>query len=208
MPLSYNDASSRLLKAHIGTDTIVRKIERLFAMAAAIGIFLLMSIGITQIVGRQVFNTPIFGYIDIVELLMAPFAFFAISYAERAGDHVRMTLLVNRLRGRWLYAMQLIGALIGLFVIATLIRYGFDHALRAYTSGDVTIDARYLWWPSKLVVPISLSLLWARLLVMTIGFIGLLIRPAPEPFYLSLQNLSGMHKTQNPNDEIYDPRGD
>jgi TRAP-type C4-dicarboxylate transport system permease small subunit len=46
-----------------------------------------------------------------------------------------------------------------------LIVYSWDHAMRAYYLGDSTIDVQLPLWPSKIIVPISLALLFVRFLV-------------------------------------------
>jgi TRAP-type C4-dicarboxylate transport system permease small subunit len=62
-----------------------------------------------------------------------------------------------------------------------LVKYTWDHAIRAYTSGDSTIDIQLLWWPSKMVVPLALTLLFIRLLVSLWGYLRLFIDPTLKP---------------------------
>lgn len=162
-------------------DGIVWRIERFFAFISSVFIFGLMVVGVVQIVSRKFFNAPIFGYIDIVELAMTTFAFLAISYTERVGGHVRMELVLGNLKGRVLWALELAGVLIAMFVVAVLIYYGWTHGIRAYESGDSTIDAAYPWWPSKMMVPLAFSLLWLRLLLMAWGYGRMLADPDRRP---------------------------
>ena len=70
--------------------------------------------------------------------------------------------------------------LIGLSIVGVLIVYSYTHAMRAYHSGDTTIDAQYLLWPSKMIVSISLALLFLRLLVSLWGYLRLLADPTPS----------------------------
>ncbi|HEX6142376.1 MAG TPA: TRAP transporter small permease [Geminicoccaceae bacterium] len=176
-PRGSDEDRSALARA----DRLVWRIERMFALISALFIFGLMLIGVVQIAGRKFFNAPIFGYIDIVELTMTIFAFLAISYCERIGGHVRMELLLGKLRGRALWIAELLGVLVALFVIGVLIWFGYDHTIRAYELGDTTIDAHYPWWPSKAMVPIAFSLLWLRLLLMAWGFARLIVDPERTP---------------------------
>ncbi|MFC4350336.1 TRAP transporter small permease subunit [Fodinicurvata halophila] len=164
----------------VRVDRVVHQVEKLFAYVSAGFIFALMLLGVAQIAGRKLLNTPIFGYIDMVELAMTTFAFLAVAYCERLGGHVRMDMIIDNLHGRLRWAFEVFGILCGLFLIAVLIYYGFDHALRAYNYGDSTIDAQYPWWPSKLLVPLSFSLLWIRLAINLIGYGRLLVHPDRE----------------------------
>ena len=162
-------------------DVRLGRIETLFNLIAAISIFTLMLLGMVQVLGRTVFNMPVAGYIDLVELSMALFAFLGIAYCQRAGGHIRMDLFVKMAKGRVHWSMEIFATLVALFIIAVLIWYGFNHFLRAYQIGDSTIDAELPVWPSKLVVPVAFSLLWLRLLLQLVGFVRLWRQPDAEP---------------------------
>jgi len=62
-----------------------------------------------------------------------------------------------------------------------LIYYSYGHFLRAYTLGDTTIDAEYVTWPSKLLVPIAFSIWWVRLALQCVGALRLVLRPDATP---------------------------
>lgn len=162
-------------------DRLLQPVENLANFIAAIAIFLLMLLGTAQIVLRSFFNSPIAGYIDLVELSMAGMAFLGAAYCQRLGSHIRMELLVGRLRGRWLWAFEIFGTLVALFIIGVLIYYSTGHFLRSYQLGDSTIDAEYPVWPSKLLVPIAFSLWFIRLLIQLAGSVRLFMHPSLEP---------------------------
>lgn len=167
-------------------DGILLPVERFFAFIASLCIFGLMLLGVVNIAGRTIFDYSIFGYVDMVELSISIFAFLAIAYCERLSGHVRMELLVGNLRGRWLWALEIIGTVVALFVVAVLVYYGWTHALRAYEFGDSTIDAQYPWWPSKMLVAVAFMLLWLRLLVNLLGYGRLFVNPEATPIAVPL----------------------
>jgi C4-dicarboxylate transporter DctQ subunit len=162
-------------------DRSMYALEKLTALISGYGIFALMLLGVAHILGRKLFNAPIFGYIDIVEIMMSALVFLGLAYTERLGGHIRMELFVSFLKGRWLWAFELLGVVIGLAITAVLTYYSYTHAMRAYHSGDTTIDAQYLLWPSKMIVSVSLGLLFLRLLVSLWGYVRLLADPTREP---------------------------
>jgi TRAP-type C4-dicarboxylate transport system permease small subunit len=162
-------------------DRAMHALEKFTALISGFGIFGLMLIGVVHIFGRKLFNAPIFGYIDIVEVAMSALVFLGLAYTERLGGHIRMELFVSFLKGRWLWAFELLGVLVGLAIVAVLTYYSYTHAMRAYDSGDTTIDAQYLLWPSKMIVSVSLGLLFVRLLVSLWGYVRLLADPTAEP---------------------------
>lgn len=167
-------------------DKWLTKVEDLFALAAAICIFLLMFLGAAQVIGRQVFNKPLMGYIDIVELSMATFAFLAVAYCQRVGGHVRMDLFVRMAHGRARWLMEFLTTFIPLVLVAVLIYYSWGHFVRAYDSGDSTIDMQYVVWPSKILIPIAFAVLFLRLLIQSIGYLRMFIKPDSEPFAVAL----------------------
>ncbi|WP_332255692.1 TRAP transporter small permease [Thiosulfatihalobacter marinus] len=162
-------------------DRFLMPFENAANMFAALAIFLLMVLGVFQIVLRSLFNTPITGYIDLVELSMASMAFLGAAYCQRMGAHIRMELLVGRLHGRALWAAEIFGTLVALFIVAVLIWFSAGHFLRSYTLGDTTIDAEFPVWPSKLLVPVAFSLWFLRLLTQLWGSVRLFLNPDRTP---------------------------
>lgn len=160
--------------------------EKLMALISALCIFGLMLIGVWQVLARKLLNAPIYGYIDMVEIAMTTFAFIAISYTERLGGHVRMEIFASRLHGRMLWFVEVAGVLIGLFVVGTLTIYSYTHFLRAYDSGDSTMDLQLPWWPSKLLVSFAFFLLCIRLLISLWGYTRMLIDPSLKPIGVPL----------------------
>ncbi|MDO6589992.1 TRAP transporter small permease [Loktanella sp. D2R18] len=179
-------------------------IEDLANLLAAFAIMALMILGVLQIVLRTVFNTPIGGYIDLVELSMASMAFLGAAYTQRIGSHVRMELLVGAVRGRALWLVEAFGAAVALFIIGVLIYYSYGHFMRAYTLGDTTIDAEYVTWPSKLLVPIAFSIWWVRLALQFIGAVRLAIYPHATPIAVVITK----DAAEQAQDEIHEVMGD
>lgn len=179
--MSAGHQASRASSTLTILDRIAAPIENAANLIAAIAIFLLMVLGTSQIVLRTVFNSPIAGYIDLVELSMAGLAFLGAAYCQRLGSHIRMEILLTHLRGRLLWAFETFGTLIAMCIIGVLIWYGWDHFLRSYQLGDSTIDAEYPVWPSKLLVPIAFSLWFVRLAIQLAGSVRLLINPDLDP---------------------------
>jgi TRAP-type C4-dicarboxylate transport system permease small subunit len=142
-----------------------------------------MLLGVVQVVMRLrwLFNAPIFGYIDMIELSMPILAVLGISYAQRHGVHIRMDILIQNLRGRALWIVETFGTLVTLILIVLLTRFSWVFFKNAYTSGDSTTDALLLTWPSKLLVPIAFGIFALRLLIQFLGSLRLAIDPSREP---------------------------
>ncbi|MDE0410827.1 MAG: TRAP transporter small permease [Gammaproteobacteria bacterium] len=162
-------------------DQALGRVEGGLNLLAGILVFALMFLGVAQIILRTVFRAPIFGYIDLVEVSMVGFAVLSIAFVQRMGGHVRMEVLVAKLRGRWLWLAEAFNTLLAVFIVAVLIPYSWNHFMRAFEFGDSTIDIEIVTWPAKLVVPLALGLLLVRLLVQLAGYWRLFLHPGLVP---------------------------
>lgn len=174
-------------------DRWLRPVEDALNMVAALAIFALMFLGVAQIALRKFFNAPIVGYIDLVELSMATFAFLGAAYCQRLGDHIRMEILIGMLKGRALWWAEFLGTLAALIMVGVLVWFGWEHFLRSFLIGDTTIDAEYPVWPSKLLVPVAFAVWWLRLLLQLFGFLRLARHPEAEPVAVPLMMDAAAH---------------
>lgn len=178
-----NDLFGRIL---YNLDKYLVHVENALNLIAGVLIGALMLFGVMQIVLRTVFNSPIFGYIDIVEVTMVGFAVLSISFVQRVGGHVRMELFVARLKGRLLWLVESFGSLVAIFIVAVLIPYSYLHFQRAFQIGDSTIDIELVTWPAKLVVPFALSVLLLRLILQYLGYLRMAATPSLDPIAIPL----------------------
>ena len=145
-------------------DQVLASVERMALWFAGLLTAVLMVLGVTEVISRSVFNSPVLGYIDVVGLITSAIAFLALAHCQSVGKHIRMELVVSALHGRAHWAAELLGALMALAVVTMLLDPTWQHAMR-----------------SKLLIPLALGLLWARLAVNALGYIRLVIWPDAEP---------------------------
>jgi TRAP-type C4-dicarboxylate transport system permease small subunit len=167
-------------------DRLLFRAETFLNLIAAASIFALMFLGVAQVLGRKLFDLPVYGYIDMVEQSVAIFAFLGVAYCQKLGGHVRMDLFLRWLPGRWLWLAEAIGILLAMVVITLLIESSYGHFLRAYINGDSTIDVELPIWPSKLLVPFAFCVLWLRLAIQLVGYGRLVFRPQAMPVAVPL----------------------
>jgi C4-dicarboxylate transporter, DctQ subunit len=156
-------------------------IENALNLIAAFAIFFLMFVGVVQVIGRSVFNIAIYGYIDYIEQASAIFAFLGIAYCQRLGAHIRMDLVLRGFSMRVMWLVEGLAVLVALVIISLLIESSFQNFLRAFRLGDSTMDIKLPVWPSKLAVPVALSLLWLRIVVQLVDYTRLVIHPHAPP---------------------------
>ncbi len=181
MESQTNGAPAPFTLALTAADRWLSRVEDFLDLVAAFFIVFLMMFAVTQVISRKLFNYPLWGYIDIVEIVMVTFAFLGISYCQRLGGHIRMELVVRRLHGRALWLFEILGVVVALGIILVLLWYGFTHFLRAYQLGDSTIDREIILWPAKLVIPIAFAVLTVRLLIQLLAYTRLALHPDAEP---------------------------
>ncbi len=151
-------------------DRVFLRIETWLTLVGGFVIFLLVLLATTNVLGRWLFSWPISGYIDWVEQAMAFMAFLGLAYTQREGGHIRMDIVVSRLRGRSLWFTELLSALLMLLITLILIYGSYLHFWRAWEIGDSSLDINLPTWPAKLVVPIALTILALRLLLQIWGY--------------------------------------
>jgi TRAP-type C4-dicarboxylate transport system permease small subunit len=157
------------------------RLEEILNLIAAFSIFVLMIVGMIQILCRTLLDFPIEGYIDWIEFFAILYAVAGISYCQRQGGHIRMEILLSTMRGRRLWFFETLAVLIGLVIIGLLVYSTWENFERAWRIGDSSMDIKLPLWPSKLVVPVALATLWLRLLLQFAGYLRLFLDPRKSP---------------------------
>lgn len=197
--LSDNTRLSRL-------DQGLWKLERFLALLSGIAVFSLMFLAVRSVGGRKFFSAPMQGYVDWIELLMPLMAVMGIALVQRDGGHIRMDILIGRLRGRVLWAAELLSVLLILGLVLLLLWGSWAHFDRSFDfarplwSRDSTIDVGLPVWPSKLIVPVALAVLSLRLCLQVWGYGRALIlgleAPVGVPLSLSVEEQARLEAAQ------------
>ena len=102
-------------------DRKLYKVERVLALVSGLAVFSLMILAVVSVGGRNMFNAPLPGYVDWIEQVMPLIAFMGVSYTQRDGGHIRMDILVGKLRGRALWLAEFITTLAMLILMLALV---------------------------------------------------------------------------------------
>lgn len=166
----------------IAIDRQLGRVENVFNDIGGVFIFALMWLTMAEVLGRRLFNSPVPGAIDYIEVGMAAFAFMGAAYCQRLGGHVRMDLLVSNLKARLLWAVEALAIFVAVVYVAIIVWASAQDLWRSFDLGDETLDAHFPVWPSKLIVPVAMALLELRLLVNLWGYLRLFMLPDAEPW--------------------------
>lgn len=168
-------------------DRQLVKLERLMALVSGLAVFGLMILAVVSVSGRNAMNQPIPGYVDWIEQAMPLIAFMGVAFTQREGGHIRMDLLVGALRGRALWAAELVTTLAILILMVLLVWGTWAHFQRSFDwsapmfSRDSSMDINLPIWPAKLVVPVAFSVLSLRLALQVWIYARALIGGADRP---------------------------
>ncbi|WP_406649583.1 TRAP transporter small permease [Aliisedimentitalea scapharcae] len=157
-------------------DRWLLKLEQVLALLSGIAVFSLMVLAVVSVGGRNAFNAPLPGYVDWIEQAMPLIAFMGIAYVQRDGTHIRMDIVISRLKGRALWLFELISVLLILILMMALVYGSWSHFLRSFDfaaplwSRDSSIDIGLPIWPAKLLAPVAFGVLCLRLMVQAWGY--------------------------------------
>lgn len=151
-------------------------IERFMALLSGLAAFSLMFLAAYSVTGREFFEKPLLGYVDLIEMLMPLIAIMGVSYVQRNGGHIRMDIIIGAMKGRLLWFFELVSILLILALMIALVWGSWAHFDRSFDcarplcSRDSSIDISLPIWPSKLIVPVAFAVLCARLVLQAVGY--------------------------------------
>ena len=104
----------RLIHANAPRDIIKRYVRYLNILAATVSgasIFVMVLVVAIDVVGRYVFNRPLRGGQELVEVTLVVAVLLSLGYTSMRERHVRMDLVVSRLgsRGRAIVGVSVSG---------------------------------------------------------------------------------------------------
>ncbi|UWQ13656.1 TRAP transporter small permease [Aliiroseovarius sp. M344] len=179
---------SRLSKLDQG----LYRLETALALISGLAVFSLMILAVVSVGGRNFFQQPLPGYIDWIEQAMPLIAFMGIAYTQRDGGHIRMDMLVGKLRGRPLYLVEMFTTLAILIFMVLIVWGSWAHFARSFDFGaplwsrDSSMDIALPLWPAKLLAPVAFSVICLRLALQIYAFGRAFVRNDTSPIAVPL----------------------
>lgn len=126
----------------------LRKLYTLSGMLAGVFLILICVLIVAQIVARQ-FGTMIPSTDEFAAYSMAASGFLALPYALMRGAHIRVELLFRVLPRRCLFAVEVLGNIVGLVIAAYLAWYCALFVFESYEFKEVSsgLLAIPMWMP-------------------------------------------------------------
>ena len=140
-----------------------RSLDTLYDAAAFLAAFFLIAtlvMVLTGIAGRS-FNFYLRGTDAYAGYCMAAASFFALAHTLRRGEHIRVTLILDRLGPRARFALELWCCSVAVFLAGAIAYFSVRLAWQSYTFNDISQgnDATPLWLP-QLSMAAGTIVLW------------------------------------------------
>jgi len=154
----------------------VQKANRLIAGIGACSLIPLMILTTLDVVGRDVFNYPVPGTVELSQYLLVTFVLMGLAYTQQAKGHVPVSVLTSRLPLRGQLLLKITSSLLGLFLFSLLAWQGWEISMEERTVSDLL---RIPQSPFRILVAVAAFLTFLELFIDLGDAIGKLVGKEP-----------------------------
>ena len=141
-------------------------------LAGIILVFIMLSVGL-EVILRYFFNRPMIWVTEVTECLLLYTTFLGTGWLLREEGHVKVDIILNRLKPRTTAFLGILSSLVGIFVSIMLTFYGMSVTLNYLGRGIYTPTAMEIPVATILVIiPIGSFMLFIQFVRRTGRFIG------------------------------------
>ena len=140
-------------------ETGISKIEKIVADIGAFLILLLMFLGAADVTGRYVFNNPIFGAMEVSQIMMGLVVFLGWAYTLARRQHISLDLIFYRYPPRVQAILGFVALLLSLGLFGLMGWHAIKLALIDWETGVIIRTYMLPIAPFKLLVPFGAFLL-------------------------------------------------
>ncbi len=154
------------------SDVAARLSKAVAAVGAAALVAMIVLITL-QVLSRRVLATPLVVADELSGYLLVITTFSTLGYALLRGDHIQVTLLIDRVSDRLRGYLRVIWCLVALPFFALLFWRSFQLALDSFQSGLFSIAATdFVLWPFQAFIPLGFAVLFVQMLAELLDAIG------------------------------------
>ncbi|MFP7571825.1 TRAP transporter small permease [Marivita sp. S2033] len=143
------------------------------AALAAFGMTAIVGIIVTSVLMRKFANAPLHITEEVVGLMLSVSLFLGLPMVTLKQNHVRVSLIADRLKGGAHTGMSYIALLAGIGFFGWLILETIPWFEFAFRRGLKTETTRILLWPWMILMPVSLGITGTILLARVVGIIDM-----------------------------------
>lgn len=138
-------------------DRLSRAVDRTLLVVACVFLIVMMLHITADVLARGLFNSAVIGTLETVSYYhMVIAVFLPLAFVERAGENIRVDVLVDRFPAPVRLGLYVFACLVGLAFFGALTWQSTIDAWRATTRQE-TIMSNFLFyiWPSRWALPIG-----------------------------------------------------
>jgi TRAP-type C4-dicarboxylate transport system permease small subunit len=155
------------------------RIAKWFARAASIGVAWMMCVTLVDVLGRNLFNSPIVGSIEFTETALGMTVFLGMGYVTADRSHITVDFITTTLPMKLRQILLVITGFISVVFIGFATWRMILQVYDRYIEGLVTTLWKIPMWPVTLVMTIGLALMFILLVLQLFQDIGRLKRGEP-----------------------------
>jgi TRAP-type C4-dicarboxylate transport system permease small subunit len=155
--------------------SILQRAARPFGLAAAIVLVFMMLFTTVSVVMRQVFNTPVLGVVDVMELSLLAMIYISMPGVFLRDENVTVDVIDQVLPRRMRVALRLLGLLLTLAFLTMMMVHMIPPAFDKWQYSEVTMTlgiSRFIHW-MPIIFGFSLSIVgtaWVTVYYLRHGF--------------------------------------
>ena len=155
----------------------IQKLNRFISGVGAVFLLPLMLLTTGEVIGRNLFNRPIAGTVELSEYLLAVFILLGVAYTQQVKGNVGVSFFISRLPLRGQLVLNILSTLISLFILAILAWQGLVVGMEEKTVSDMLRVPQY---PFRLLVAAAAFLTCLELLIDVGDSVSRLLRRSSE----------------------------
>jgi TRAP-type C4-dicarboxylate transport system permease small subunit len=145
-----------------GFKKSIHQANRLIAGVGACFLIPLMIITAGDVVGRDVFNHPIPGTVELSQCMLAVFILLGLAYTQQVKAHVGVSVFTSRLPLSAQLVLRIVSTLLCLFISSILVWQGWVIGIEEKTVSDMLRLPQY---PFRLMVAVAAFLTSLELVI-------------------------------------------
>ena len=144
------------------TKKMIQAVNRFIAGVSGFFLIPLMIITAVDVLGRDLFNHPIPGTVELSQYMLAVFILLGFAYAHQVKAHVAVSIFTSRLPRHAQLILNIITTLLCLFISCILLWQGWVVGVEEKAVSDMLRVPQY---PFRLLVALAAFLMCLELLI-------------------------------------------
>jgi len=132
-----------------------------------------------DVVGRYIFNKPLWGAYELSLIFLIYITFWGIAFVQSRGGHMRLGFLWQRFGLRGKATLDLLTVLIGLFLFVIITWQGWSYAVESWVMKESSMGAWEVpYFPARIGLAIGAMLLLVQYVIDVVRNVAQFVNPS------------------------------